>query len=77
MAAALVLFMCPGLYNTLVAMGSMGGAGVNSQKRADESTTAIYVTFTLVAFFGGPLSNTWGPSVCLRIQTAQSKFKVA
>ncbi|CAK7893895.1 hypothetical protein CAAN1_09S05006 [[Candida] anglica] len=59
---AFVVFMTPGMYNSL---SGLGGAGISDKVTADNSTVALYATFATIGFFGGTICNIVGPRACL------------
>ncbi|KAJ3564728.1 hypothetical protein NP233_g8098 [Leucocoprinus birnbaumii] len=58
----LVCFMGPGLFNALTGLGAAGQ--VDSATSANANAT-LYATFTISAFFSGPICNLLGPKVTL------------
>lgn len=60
---AFVCFLCPGMYNSL---SGLGGGGQLNTSVADNSTVALYSTFSVVGFFAGSFTNKIG------IKTAMS-----
>lgn len=59
---AMVCFMCPGMYNSL---SGLGGGGQLNETAADNSTVALYSTFSVVGFFAGTFTNKMGLRVTL------------
>ncbi|CAO3590968.1 unnamed protein product [Absidia cylindrospora] len=57
-----VCFCCPGMYNALT---GMGGAGRADTTAADNSATALAVTFTICSLVGAPLFNIFGHRVLI------------
>ncbi|KAL1882348.1 hypothetical protein VTK73DRAFT_1907 [Phialemonium thermophilum] len=59
---SMMCFLCPGMFN---ALGGMGGAGLSDTKAQDDSNTALYSTFAVVAFFSGTIANVLGVRLTL------------
>ncbi|KAF6794594.1 UNC93-like protein 7 [Colletotrichum sojae] len=59
-----VCFLCPGMFNALTGLG--GGGQVNTKAQSD-ANTALYSTFSVVAFFAGTFANRLGLRLTLGI----------
>ncbi|KAJ7534139.1 hypothetical protein O6H91_13G081400 [Diphasiastrum complanatum] len=54
----LVCFCCPGMFNVILGLGS---GGLVSTTAANNSLTALYITFTVFGVLGGAICNILGP----------------
>ncbi|KAJ6472643.1 MFS general substrate transporter [Mycena vulgaris] len=60
----LVCFMCPGLFN---ALSGIGGGGQIDQTTGANANTALYSTFSVMAFFAGSVNNKLGARLTLQL----------
>ncbi|KAJ7108668.1 major facilitator superfamily domain-containing protein [Mycena epipterygia] len=60
----LICFMCPGLYN---ALGGIGGGGQIDETTAANANTAVYSTFSVMAFIAGSVNNKLGSRLTLQL----------
>ncbi|KIV84668.1 hypothetical protein, variant [Exophiala sideris] len=61
---ALVCFLCPGMFN---AVNGLGAAGQVNAHDINNANTAVYATFSVVAFFAGSIANKLGLRLTLGI----------
>ncbi|KAJ6472645.1 MFS general substrate transporter [Mycena vulgaris] len=60
----LVCFMCPGLFN---ALSGIGGGGQIDQTTGANANSALYSTFSVMAFFAGSVNNKLGARLTLQL----------
>lgn len=58
---AFVVFMTPGMYNSLTGIG----ASISDVTTSNNAQVALYSTFASIGFFGGTICNMVGPRACL------------
>lgn len=58
---AFVVFMTPGMYNSLTGIG----ASISDVTTSNNAAVALYSTFASIGFFGGTICNMVGPKSCL------------
>lgn len=57
-----ICFLCPGMFN---AISGIGGGGQVNANAANQANTALYATFSIVAFFAGSIVNRVGIKLTL------------
>ncbi|EZG70563.1 major facilitator family transporter [Gregarina niphandrodes] len=57
-----ISFCCPGIFN---AMQGLGGAGGKNPDAGNAANTALYATFAVCGYFGGPVFNALGNRWCM------------
>lgn len=58
----LCAFCCPGVFNSMQGLGGAGGKNADSGNAAN---TALYATFAICGYFGGPIFNLLGNRLCM------------
>lgn len=61
---SMVCFLCPGMFN---ALGGLGAGGQVDATAQDNANTALYSTFSVVAFFSGTIANKMGVRLTLSV----------